>query len=141
MDRDELDNLVKSTLVELTSKGPLAVDSSPTFEATILGQAIVAASLTPEDGNFIHKELNKAVQVFVLDGETHVLYMLTPVQSPQADINWQIFRKEMDSLDESGLRVLSFVGIKPTFVNKCEWFLIFTADYTEHTYPIFHWGC
>jgi len=44
--------------------------------------------------------------------------MFTPIQSPQVDINWQVFRKEMDLFDESSLRVLRFVGIKPTFVNR-----------------------
>jgi replicative superfamily II helicase len=122
-DHGELDNMVKSTLDELALKGLIAADSSSTFEATKLGQAIVASSFTPEDGKFIHKELKRAVQAFVMDGDMHVLYTFTPIQSPQVDVNWQIFRKEMDSLDESGLRVLSLVGIKPAFVNKCAWLL------------------
>jgi len=35
-----------------------------------------------------------------------------------ATINWQIFRNAMESLDESGLRVLGLLGLKPTTINK-----------------------
>jgi DNA polymerase theta len=118
LDHDELYSLVKSTLDGLLEKDLISVNSSATFEPTTLGQAIVASSLTPEDGVFIHRELKKAVQAFVMDGELHVLYTFTPVQSIQTEINWQIFRKEIESLDESGIRVLGFVGIRPVFVNR-----------------------
>jgi hypothetical protein len=118
MDHEKLDDFVKSTLDNLAAKELIAADSVSTYEATRLGKAIVTSSFTPEDGIFIHKELKRAVQAFVMDGEMHFLYMFTPIQSPQVDINWQIFRKEMDSLDESALRVLRFVGTKPAFVNR-----------------------
>jgi len=54
-----------------------------------------------------------------MDGEMHIFYMFTPVQSTGlADIKWPIFRTEMEGLDESGLRVLKYVGISPKFVNE-----------------------
>ena len=88
------------------------------YTATLLGQAIVASSLTPEDGLFIHKELKKALAAFVLDGDMHALYTFTPVQSSYTKINWQIFRKEVEALHESNMKVLSFVGLNPAMVNR-----------------------
>jgi hypothetical protein len=79
---------------------------------------IVASSVDPYDGVFIHAELTKTLKAFVMDGEMHVLYVFTPVQDFGITLNWQIFRNEMDALDESGLRVLGFLGIKPTAVQK-----------------------
>lgn len=118
MDHDRLDDLAKSTLDDLAAKELITADSVSTYEVTRLGRAIVTSSFTPEDGIFIHKELKRAVQAFAMNGEIHFFYMFTPIQSPQVDINWQIFRKEMDLLDESAMRVLRFVGIKPAFVNR-----------------------
>jgi replicative superfamily II helicase len=117
MDHKKLDDLVESTLHDLAAKELIAADSTSTFEATKLGKAIVMSSFAPEDGIFIYKE-RRAVQAFVMDGEMHFPYMFTPIQSPQVDINWQIFRKEMNSLDESDLRALRSVGIKPAFINR-----------------------
>ena len=53
-----------------------------------------------------------------MDGKMHVLYSFTPVQAAHGIINWQIFRKEVECLDESNLRVLEFVGLKPHIINK-----------------------
>jgi len=66
----------------------------------------------------VHRELQKALRAFVMDGEMHVLYSFTPVQTSHENINWQIFRKEVESLDESNLRVLEFMGLKPLIINK-----------------------
>lgn len=53
-----------------------------------------------------------------MDGEMHILYTFTPVQDLFVSINWQIFRSEMEALDESGLRVMTFLGLKPAVVNR-----------------------
>jgi replicative superfamily II helicase len=98
--------------------GFIELDSSDLeFRATKLGQAVVGSALEPEHGVFVHCELQRALKAFVMDGEMHVLYSFTPIQDSGLDVNWQIFRKEMESLDESGLRVMSFLGLKPTIVN------------------------
>ena len=78
----------------------------------------MASAIDPDDGVFVHKELNKALKTFVMDGEMHILYVLTPVQEYGQTVNWQVFRNEMEGLDESGLRVLHFLGIKPTAILK-----------------------
>jgi len=119
MDRAQLDNMVTTTLEELHGSELIVSDSLGSYEATALSQATVASYLTPEDGIFIHGELRRALQAFVMDGEMHIFYTFTPVyNSGVSDINWPIFRREMESLDESGLRVLNFVGVNPGLVNR-----------------------
>jgi DNA polymerase theta len=118
IDRNELAEMVLSTVQELKETRLIEESNGSEYSATSLGQAIVASSLTPEDGLFVHRELRKAMQAFVMDGEMHVLYSFTPVQAAHGNINWQIFRKEVDRLDESNLRVLEFVGLKPLVLNK-----------------------
>ena len=119
MEWSTLNGLVISTIEDLVTSDLIAIDSTGSYEATLLGQAIVASSLTPEDGTFLHGELQRALRAFVMDGAMHLFYTFTPVHwSSGADINWSVFRREMERLDESGLRVLNFVGVNPAFVNK-----------------------
>lgn len=109
---------LKSGLEELRDMGLVSCDSFSSFAPTQLGKAIVAAAIDPDDGVFIHKELMKTLRAFVMDGEMHILYVFTPVQDFGITVNWQVFRNEVERLDESGLRVISFLGIKPTAVQK-----------------------
>ncbi|MCJ1438761.1 hypothetical protein MMC27_008151 [Xylographa pallens] len=119
LDYEALDLMVKTTVDDLLKSQLILLEDDGTYRATQLGQAIVASSLTPEDGMFVHTEFQKALKAFVLDGEMHVFYMFTPVQCTRlGDIKWQIFRKEIENLDESGLRVLQFSDVKPGFVNR-----------------------
>ena len=118
MDRALLETMVSKTLEELIESGLVTVDSCGSYEATLLSQATVASFLTPEDGIFLHGELRRALRAFVMDGEMHIFYTFTPLYNSQTDINWPIFRREMESLDESGLRVLEFVGVNPGLVNR-----------------------
>lgn len=109
--------MANTTLQELKELGLIKKDGA-ILEATLLGQAIVASSLTPEDGIFVHNELRKALQAFVLDGEMHVLYAFTPVQAAEGTINWQILRRETERFDESNMRALNFVGLNPSLINR-----------------------
>ena len=119
LERQVLDALVQTTIEDLIATGMIVVDGTGSYSATLLSQATIASSLTPEDGIFVHSELQRALCAFVLDGEMHIFYMFTPVQlSVPGDIKWPIFRREMDSLDENGIRVLEFVGVNPGLVNK-----------------------
>ena len=111
MDHDELAIMVRSTVKELEEKELVKKAATGEFAPTLLGQAIVASSLTPEDGLLVHTELRRALQAFVMDAEMHVLYSFTPVQATQTNINWKIFRKEVEGLSESNLRVLNFAGL------------------------------
>jgi replicative superfamily II helicase len=119
IDRSLLDTMVQKALEDLLESGFISLGSEGTYGATLLGQAVVASSLTPDDGLFVHAEFQRAMQAFVMDGEMHIFYMFTPVHSTGlGDIHWPIFRREIDGLDESGLRVLQFCGISPAFVNR-----------------------
>lgn len=109
---------VEASLVDLQVRGFISTGAFSTFEATKLGKAIVTSSLDPEDGVFIHKELKRALQAFVMDGELHMLYTFTPVQEMSVNVNWKVFANEMENLDESGQRVLRFLGLKPTEINR-----------------------
>lgn len=119
MDTSELDMMVKATLEDLIESGLVSIDRYGGYEATPLSQATVASYLTPEDGLFLHSELRKALQAFVMDGEMHIFYTFTPVWNPgNVEVKWTVFRKEIDTMDESGLRVLDFVGVNPALVNR-----------------------
>ncbi|TVY20266.1 Helicase and polymerase-containing protein TEBICHI [Lachnellula arida] len=118
VDSEELGVTISSTLDDLSETGLVQIIDGSTYAATTLGEAIVASSLTPEDGLFVHRELLKALQGFAMDSDLHALYTFTPVQTTQSNINWQIFRQEVERLDESNMRALQFVGLKPMLINK-----------------------
>lgn len=119
MEKARLKDWVAETIDELQNTAQISVDSMGMYQPTPLSRATVGAGMTPEDGAFVHDELRRALQAFVMDGEMHVIYMFTPVNiSNIGEINWRIFRTEIEKLDESGLRVLEFVGINPAFVNR-----------------------
>jgi hypothetical protein len=86
--------------------------------ATRLGQATVSSSLAPEDGFFIHRELHKSLGSFVMGCDMQALYAFTRLQVAYAHINWQIFRKEVEALDGSDMKVLFFVGLNPAIISK-----------------------
>ena len=114
-----LDSMVEVAIGELVSAGFLTIDKTGSYEPTRLSQATVGSFMTPEDGLLVHDELQQALRAFVMDGELHIFYLFTPVQLyGLADLDWQIFRREMESLDDSGLRVLGFIGVNPALVNK-----------------------
>ncbi|KAK1473817.1 DEAD/DEAH box helicase [Colletotrichum abscissum] len=115
---ESLQDCVEVSLRNLTNVGFVSVDDCENYQPTKLGRAIVASALDPEDGVFIHKELERALQAFVMDGEMHILYTFTPVQDSGININWQVFRNEMDNMDESGHRVLGFLGLKRAVINR-----------------------
>ncbi|OGM45508.1 DNA-directed DNA polymerase theta [Aspergillus bombycis] len=112
-------SIMNSALQELVSENLLHQNGDESYVATGLGQAIVASAFAPEDGLFINEELNRALQAFVMDGDMHIFYMFTPLQvATTTQIDWPIFRDQLDNLDESGLRALQFVGVQPGFVNR-----------------------
>ena len=113
---EHIDNCLKESLDEIEDMQLVSKDEHSNYNATLLGKAIVASAIDPDDGIFVHRELSKALQAFVMDGDMHILYTFTPVQDFGIPVNWQVFRNEMETLDDSGMRVLGFLGIKPTVV-------------------------
>ena len=116
--RDALNTMVEEAVADLKSTSLIKLNRDETYEATSLGQAVVAASLTPEDGLFIYKDFKNALQAVVMDGEMQIFYMFTPLTTTITDINWPAFRSRIGGLDESGLRVLEICKIKPFLVNQ-----------------------
>jgi DNA polymerase theta len=109
---------MNSALEELAGEKLIVKTDDESFVATQLGQAVVSSAFAPEDGLFVHEELKRALQAFVMDGEMHIFYMFTPLQvAATTQIDWSIFRDQLDELDDSGLRALQFVGVQPGFVN------------------------
>ncbi|KAH8890968.1 P-loop containing nucleoside triphosphate hydrolase protein [Thozetella sp. PMI_491] len=116
---ESINENVESSLEGLQAMGFITTDNYSNFQATQLGKAIVASSLDPEDGLFLHSELRNSLKAFVMDGEMHALYNFTPVHDlGSGPINWKVFWNEMEQLDESDLRVMQFLGLKPTVVNN-----------------------
>ncbi|KAG9256971.1 uncharacterized protein F5Z01DRAFT_696291 [Emericellopsis atlantica] len=113
---EHVDKLLEASVTEIEQLEFIVRDEHGNYVATQLGRAIVASAIDPDDGVFIYKELSRALAAFVMDGDMHILYTFTPVQDSGVPVNWQIFRNEMEGLDESGMRVLNFLGIKPTVV-------------------------
>lgn len=118
MDKKIAYSIMHSALEELINEKLLRQNDDESYGATQLGQAVVASAFAPEDGLFVHEELSRALQAFVMDGEMHIFYMFTPLQmAMNTQIDWLVFRDQLDELDESGLRALQFVGVQPGFVN------------------------
>ncbi|KAL4792975.1 hypothetical protein BDV19DRAFT_400319 [Aspergillus venezuelensis] len=111
-------SIMNSALQELVDEKLILLNDDESYMATQLGQAVVSSAFTPEDGLFVHEELKRALQAFVMDGDMHIFYMFTPLQvAAETRIDWQIFRDLLDTLDDSGIRALQFVGVHPGFVN------------------------
>ncbi|CAK7225358.1 hypothetical protein SCUCBS95973_005836 [Sporothrix curviconia] len=113
---------VDASLAALEAQGFIERDNFDNFLPTRLGKAVVASALDPADALFIHGELERALKAFVLDGEMHVLYTFTPVHDvgTSSQIDWRRFWEEMEGLDESGLRVLRFLGLKPSVISSMQ---------------------
>ena len=117
-DNKDIYKMMDATLQELVDEDLLRRKDDDSYEPSELGQAIVASSFSPEDGMFVYEELKRALQAFVMDGDMHVFYMFTPLQvALTIEIDWPIFRDQLENLDESSLRALQFVGVQPGFVN------------------------
>ncbi|KUL86242.1 hypothetical protein ZTR_08417 [Talaromyces verruculosus] len=115
----EIEKLIETSLQELVDTDLIRLRDDESYESTKLGAAIVASSFSPDDGIFVYEELKRALQAFVMDGEMHVFYMFTPLSAAMnTNIDWLVFRDQLDLLDESGIRALLFVGVQPGFVNN-----------------------
>ncbi|CAG9971672.1 unnamed protein product [Clonostachys byssicola] len=117
---EHIDKLLDTGLKEVTELEFVVKDGYGGYSATQLGKAVVASALDPDDGVFIYEELSRALKAFVMDGDMHILYTFTPVQDFAAAVNWQVFRDEMGSLDDSGFRVLRILGIQPATIIRLQ---------------------
>jgi replicative superfamily II helicase len=120
MDHQMVHAMLEKALEILLADGLIQTgEFEGTFEPTKLGIAIVASGLGPEDGIFVHADLKRALESFVMDGEMHIFYLFTPVQTTGlAEISWLNFRNRLDDLDDSGMRAMRLIGVNPAFVNR-----------------------
>ena len=111
--------MVDLALQSLLSDEMITRTAFDSYEPTRLGSAIVASSLSPEDGIIVHKDLERALRAFVMDGEMHIFYLFTPITTGLlTEASWPIFREQLETLDDSGIRALQLVGVKPALVNR-----------------------
>lgn len=104
---------VDSSLLELERMEFIQYhEDGSAYVATQLGKAVVASSIDPEDGLFVYGELKGALKAFVMDGDMHVIYTFTPVSATDILVNWKVFLDMVETLDESGHRVMNLLGIK-----------------------------
>ncbi|EXJ70547.1 DNA polymerase theta subunit [Cladophialophora psammophila CBS 110553] len=120
LDQSRVVAMVESAKIELLQDGLIQEgEYHGCLEPTKLGIAVVASGLGPEDGVFVYTELRRALESFVMDGDMHIFYLFTPVQSAGlADISWLTFRNQLEDLDASGMRAIRLVGVDPAFVNR-----------------------
>ncbi|CAL8106804.1 unnamed protein product [Orchesella dallaii] len=93
---------------------------SDEYTPTQLGSACLAASLSPDDGIVVYRELLKARECFVLENELHVIYQVTPiyVSDQLRYILWSDYLRIWESLDLSEKKVGELIGIRENFIIK-----------------------
>ncbi|KAH9504975.1 hypothetical protein Btru_061318 [Bulinus truncatus] len=90
------------------------------FFSTQLGAAILASSLSPDEGLQAFAELQKARKSFVLDTDLHLIYLVTPVYTPDiaSCINWFNYHALWESLSPADRRVAQLVGVSEAFIGR-----------------------
>ncbi|CAG5132586.1 unnamed protein product [Candidula unifasciata] len=90
------------------------------FYPTQLGSAILASSLSPDEGLLIFAELQKARRAFVLDTELHIIYLVTPVYAANVStsVDWYHYHHLWETLTPADRRVADLVGISESFIAR-----------------------
>ncbi|KAI9892311.1 MAG: hypothetical protein M1814_001510 [Vezdaea aestivalis] len=122
--QDTLPHQVDKALQSLTSQGHIEEDDDMMgisyFKATQLGEATVAAYLSPNEGLVVYQDCLRALKSFALDDELQVWYLFTPLMSDSLSVEqWNVFLSEIDTFGESGMRAMDNLGVKPTFISRC----------------------
>ncbi|XP_003248103.1 DNA polymerase theta isoform X1 [Acyrthosiphon pisum] len=101
---------------------------------TNLGQACLAASVTPEIGLKLIKELDRARQNFVLDSELHLLYLITPysVSDQIGHLDWFRVLHVWEKLPHSMRKVGDMIGIEEGFIVKAMTGTSFSTSSDKH---------
>ncbi|XP_071114847.1 DNA polymerase theta-like [Haliotis cracherodii] len=95
-------------------------NTSERFYPTQLGSAVLASSLSPDEGLAVFAELQRARRCFVLEDELHVIYLVTPIYSGEvsANIDWYQFYCSWEKMHPSRRRVAELVGVEEGFIVK-----------------------
>ena len=87
------------------------------LQATQLGLACLASSLSPDEGLTVFKELQKARQCFVLENELHIIYQVVPIYAAtHINIDWTNYLTLWESLSGDMKRVGELVGVEERFL-------------------------
>jgi hypothetical protein len=74
----------------------------------------------PEDGLFVHAEMQRALSSSVMESEMRSLYLFTPIPSLSrpVEIQWPVFRDYIDFMSEPDLKAFSLIGVAPFVANR-----------------------
>lgn len=88
------------------------------YVATSLGKACLSSSLPPEEGLTLFSELDKARQCFVLEGELHLIYLVTPYSASNqwGNIDWMAYLDMWEKLPRCMKRVGELVGVRESYL-------------------------
>ncbi|UYV70405.1 POLQ [Cordylochernes scorpioides] len=91
------------------------------FHPTKLGLAVLASSLSPDEGLRVFTELQKARQCFVLDSDLHLIYQVTPpyISDMLEQIDWLHYMNLWEKLPAGQRRVGELVGVEERFLARC----------------------
>lgn len=120
---EELPKLLSDSLKELESLKLIQDEGDGFWSATKVGEATVAAGLSPTDGVFLEKELERCLRNFNLENDMQVIYCFTPIHGTNTPhdlrmMRWDVMRDEMEKFDEATMRAALFITVKPGLVNK-----------------------
>ncbi|XP_054286731.1 DNA polymerase theta-like [Macrosteles quadrilineatus] len=92
--------------------------SGSSLSPTPLAEACLSASLPPDQGLKLLKELHRARQCFVLETELHVIYQVTPysVSDQWGQLDWLRVLSLWEDLPVSMKRVGELVGVEERFL-------------------------
>ncbi|KAL8575274.1 hypothetical protein ACOMHN_001819 [Nucella lapillus] len=90
------------------------------YQPTQLGSAVLASSMSPDEGLDVFAELQKARQCFVLANELHIIYLVTPIYSQEISrqLEWYHFYCLWDKLSPEMRLVAKTVGVEEAFLAK-----------------------
>ncbi|KAJ1521532.1 hypothetical protein ONE63_003193 [Megalurothrips usitatus] len=88
------------------------------YTPTPLGQACLSASIHPDEGLRLFKELQRARQCFVLENELHLVYQVTPfnVADQWGNLDWLQVLALWEQLTPDMKRVGELVGVEDRFL-------------------------
>ncbi|GAB6025098.1 hypothetical protein CHUAL_010530 [Chamberlinius hualienensis] len=88
------------------------------FISTALGRAVLASSLSPDEGLIVYEELERARRCFVLENDLHVVYQVTPLNMTDQwpNIDWLYYTRLWERLPNDMKRVAECVGVEERYL-------------------------
>ena len=86
-------------------------DDEYIFSLTKLGEGILEANQSPEEGLLVYLDLQNANKQMVLSNELHMLYLLSPI-SLTFKVNWNNFHRFYKNLLPIEVKICDLIGIE-----------------------------